>query len=99
MSSSKHLFEATLNILSDKTGKLLINGIEKAALIQKEVPEKIRLKLEKLQKEIIEESNRLSNNNNESNKNESNNDSTQEKIDKIKRKVSQIAISIENNGI
>ena len=101
MSSSKHLFEATVNLLTTKVSQGIIDAANKIAVITEEAPDKIRKEVELLQEEIYAEAERLSkksnsqSGDNDSDIEKSSNDSPKEKIDRIRSKISELSLKVE----
>ena len=97
MSDSETLLKATLNRLTARIGRNLIDISTKIALITKDAPEKIKREWDLFQEEVITEAERLKkesgNENFESMREKSNseNEHEQEKIDQLRAKVSRLS--------
>ncbi len=101
MSTSETYIKATLNRLKARIGNKVTDSISEVASLIKEAPDLITKELDLLTKEILDEASRLEKNNDEQNsvqeisfkKEEVNED--QNRIDRIRMKISQLANQIE----
>tara|TARA_B100000131_G_C18105539_1_gene607627 strand:+ start:455 stop:751 length:297 start_codon:yes stop_codon:yes gene_type:complete len=95
MSSSENLLKAAFNRITLRLEKGLANTANELSNKAKNIPEQIKLELEILKEEIIQEANRLENKSTES-KNESNKPNIYtERINKIRSKVKVISEKLE----
>ena len=104
MVSSEKLLQATLNRLSTRLGKKLIDSISELTEVIKTTPEKVRNEWELFQDEVFEEAARLQKESNEETSEASNAETkksqlatTQEKIDQIRQKIDKLSNQLEAN--
>ena len=94
MSSTDHLIQATINKLKARITQKAVDTIDKLALIAEETPEKLKKEWKIFKKEVNEEADRIENES--STKKEVKKDNNQEKIDQIRKKISETNNKVEN---
>ncbi|KGG13160.1 MULTISPECIES: hypothetical protein [Prochlorococcus] len=103
MSSSENLIKATLNRLTVRIGKEILNQASEIALKAKDAPDRLKEEWNLLKNEIINEATRLDQEGNEEDKGTTNSSIFNEdckkdpdmKIEQLRRKISQLTRNFE----
>ena len=95
MSNSDYLIKATINKISERLNKTLLEKVEEAANAAQEVPEIVKKEIGELKDEILEEAKRLEEIENDNNLREPKS-SINPKIEQSLKKIESINTCLEN---